>query len=46
MAFEQPDPSDEAGEQRFAGGALKKFAPMAALGAGLLLLIFLLSLAF
>ncbi len=45
MAFEQHDPSDEASEYR-TGGGLKKFAPSAALGAALILLIFLLSLAY
>ncbi len=45
MAFEQPDPSEEAAEYR-SSGVLRKIAPLAALGAGLVLLIFLISLAY
>lgn len=46
MAFQDPDPSEDGYEQEATGGAMKKIAPIAALGGGLLLLVFLLSLAF
>lgn len=45
MAFEQPDPSEDASEYRV-GGTLRKLAPLAALAAALILMIFLLSLAY
>ena len=46
MAFQEPDPSEDTFEQGTTGSAVKKLAPLAALGGGLLLLVFLLSLAF
>ena len=46
MAFQEPDPSEDSFEEGTSGGVLKKLAPIAALSGGVLVLIFLLSLAF